>query len=288
MTELGKRQTKPKKKSRWRTLIKIIIALVVLNSLALLFNFFAVPEMKYQKALKLSEDRQYAAAIESFTELGKYKDSAARLLPLYDMVNRYVSVGATVYYGTYEQDKDTTNGKEKIEWKVLAQEKDKVLLLSAKNLDCIPYNLEDKAATWETSSLRAWLNAEFLNAALTKDEQAAILISEVQTPENKLYKTKGGATVQDKLFILSVDEAARYFSSDRDRNAQNTPYAVERKALNSPEGNGWWWLRTPGIEENMAANVNYSGTIDEYGNYMYSFGGCVRPAFWINQHDLHS
>ncbi len=282
-----KENTKPKpEKRRLSTWIKILIALVVLNSLALLFNFFAVPEIKYQKALKLVDERQYASAIEIFTELGTYKDSAAQLIPIYDIVNSYIQVGSKVYFGTYEQDNNTTNGKEKIEWKVLAVEKDKALLISAKNLDCLPYSLEDKAMTWEKSMLRSWLNAEFLNAAFNQEEQEAILPTEVRTRNNLQYRTVGGEAVKDKIFILSIDEADQYFKSDRDRAAKNTPYAVEKKAFDSPEGNGWWWLRTPGIEENMASNVNYSGTIDEYGNYVYSFGGCVRPALWISQKDL--
>ena len=266
--------------------IQVLLALVVLNSFAVLFRYFAVPEIEYRKAVRLRQDGQYAAAMKIFTELRTYKTSAAQLDLIYEDLNRNANVGSTVYYGAYEQDNDATNGKERIAWRVLAMEDDKVLLLSEKNLDCIPYNLADTATTWETSTLRTWLNMEFLNAAFNEEEQAAILTSEVKTGDNSIYQTKGGATVHDKLFILSIDEAKRFFDTDQDRVAKNTAYAVNQGALNSPEGNGWWWLRTLGINEHVAANVNYSGTIDEYGNYVYSFGGCVRPALWINKEDL--
>ena len=276
-----------KKRGRGRLFGKILIGLVILNSLVLIFNHFAVPELKYRKALELADRQQYSAAIEVFTELGGYKDSGARLIPLYDAVNRYLSLGATVYYGTYEQDNDNTNGKEKISWRVVAMDQDKVLLLSDENLDSRPYHLEDKAVTWETCTLRSWLNADFLNAAFTGEEQSAILTTKVETEDNSLYQTKGGAQVEDQLFLLSAREAGQYFADDSARKASNTAYALEQRAYNSPEGNGWWWLRTPGIEGNIASNVNYSGTVDEYGNYIYSIGGGVRPAFWIDQSALH-
>lgn len=287
MSEQKNRETKDAKGLRTGLFGKILIGLVVLNSLILLFNYFAVPELQYRKAVKLAESQQYSAAIELFTELGAYKDSGARLIPLYDRINRYAGIGDSVYFGTYEQDNDSTNGKEKISWRVLAMEQDKVLLLAEKNLDCLPYHLEDKAVTWETCTLRSWLNSDFLNAAFTEEEQRAILTAKVQTEDNSLYQTKGGAAVEDQLFVLSAQEAAQYFPDDRARQAANTAYALEQRAYHSPEGNGWWWLRTPGIEENIVSNVNYSGTVDEYGNYVYSIGGCVRPAFWINQSDLH-
>lgn len=279
---------KQKKKTRRSGLIgRFLIGLVIVNSLVLIFNFFALPELQFRKAVKLAESRQYSAAVEIFTELGDYKDSGARLIPLYNAINSGAALGSTVYYGAYEQDNDNANGKEKIVWKVVAVETDKVLLLSEKNLDSLPYNLEDKAITWETCTLRSWLNSEFLAAAFTPEEQAAILLTTVETPDNSLYQTKGGAAVEDQVFVLSVQEAVQYFPDDRSRLAPNTAYAEAKSAYSSPEGNGWWWLRTPGIESNTASNVNYSGTVDEYGNYTYSVGGCVRPAFWINRSDLH-
>ena len=40
-----------------------------------------------------------------------------------------------------------------------------------KNLDCQPYNEEYDSVTWETCTLRAWLNGPFLNAAFTRTQQ---------------------------------------------------------------------------------------------------------------------
>lgn len=265
--------------------IKILIGLLVFASLLILFNYFAMPQINYQKALKQIQNGHYAAAIETFTRLGAYKDSRARLVPLYRMLNSQASVGATVYFGAYEQDDDLTNWKEKIAWRVLAQQDGRLLLVSKAILESLPYNLEDKAISWQTCSLRAWLNQDFLSTAFTEEEQKAILPS--RGDEEKMVSGENPVTTaEDKLFLLSVAEASRYFASDADRKAPNTPYALSRNAFNSPEGNGWYWLRTPGQEANLAAAVNYSGTLDPYGNPVYSLGGGVRPALWISQTDL--
>ena len=49
-------------------------------------------------------------------------------------------VGSTVTFGSYEQDNDTSNGKEPLEWIVLSYQDGKSLLISKYGLDCQPYN----------------------------------------------------------------------------------------------------------------------------------------------------
>ena len=46
------------------------------------------------------------------------------------------SVGDTITFGTYEQDNNTSNGKEAIEWTVLDKNGMSVLLISKQALDC--------------------------------------------------------------------------------------------------------------------------------------------------------
>lgn len=85
--------------------------------------------------------------------------------------------------GKYEQDNNTDNGSEAIEWIVLETDGDKALILSKKILDCKPFNKGFAECTWETSSLREWLNSDFLNSAFTESEQARILESFVPDTE---------------------------------------------------------------------------------------------------------
>ena len=92
----------------------------------------------------------------------------ATLFLFIKQVNRsYLSrakIGSHVVFGKYEQDDDASNGKEPIEWIVLAKEKDRALLISKYGLAAQQYNTEWTDETWETCSLRKWLNETFLNA----------------------------------------------------------------------------------------------------------------------------
>ncbi len=49
-------------------------------------------------------------------------------------------VGDIVNFGHYEQDGNTANGKEEIEWEVLKVESDRMLVISKYALDCKKYN----------------------------------------------------------------------------------------------------------------------------------------------------
>lgn len=40
----------------------------------------------------------------------------------------------------------------------------------------------------------------------------------------------------------------------------------------------WWWLRSPGNNQNNAANVNNDGDVNENGNNVNNDNDCVRPA----------
>ena len=84
-----------------------------------------------------------------------------------------VAVGENVTFGRYEQDNNSSNGTEGIEWTVLDVQGEKALLLSKYGLNCKTYYKSQSPVTWETSDLRAWLNGEFYNKAFTAAEKYA-------------------------------------------------------------------------------------------------------------------
>ena len=59
-----------------------------------------------------------------------------------------------IIFGSYEQDNDTTNGREPIEWLILDKRDGKALVISKYALDCQPYNTEWVDVTREICSLR--------------------------------------------------------------------------------------------------------------------------------------
>ena len=90
-----------------------------------------------------------------------------------------------VTFGHYPQTAEG-NDSTAIEWVVLQKEGNKALLISRYGLDAQPYNAEYTDATWETCTLRTWLNSTFLNKAFTAEEQKAILTTSVINTNLKL------------------------------------------------------------------------------------------------------
>ena len=196
----------------------------------------------------------------------------------------FKTVGNIVTFGTYEQDNNTSNGKEEIEWIVLANEGNKSLLISRNALDCRPYNTSLTDVTWENSSLRPWLNSSFLNAAFSLNEQQLILKTSVDNSKsqgNSKWSTNGGNNTTDQIFLLSYAEAEKYFSSDSDRICKPTAYAKAQGAYAYDSRNCWWWLRSPGYDQDYTADVNTVGSLGGSLNVLND-SIAVRPAFWID------
>ena len=91
--------------------------------------------------------------------------------------NGRVSPGDIMTFGHYEQDGDLSDGTENIEWTVLDVQENSALLISRYGLDSVQYNTERAEVTWETCSLREWLNGDFLCAAFSEEEQETIIES---------------------------------------------------------------------------------------------------------------
>lgn len=126
------------------------------------------------------------------------------------------AVGDIVYFGSYEQDNDSENGTEPVEWYVLDKANGEATLLAVYMLDCQPYHEADEAFTWENCDLRSWLNDEFYDTAFSEQEQAAIVNTKVVNENNPVFGTKGGHNTTDKVWLLSFEEIERYFNIDKD------------------------------------------------------------------------
>ena len=216
---------------------------------------------------------------------------------------QYQTIGSIVSFGTYPQEIGGTD-KTPIEWIVLDYNEDenKALLISKYAIDMVPYHEEWANVTWETCTLRAWLNSDFIHTAFSPEEQSAILITEVDNSSSQNYKhikTDGGNNTQDQLFLLSYAEAHHYFgvedvsetgsSNNLVSRVSPTAYVFSRlqfsentKFTQTADGEKalCWWLRSPGSDQSLA------GYVDCFGSFMY---GAVseeyildRPAFWLD------
>ena len=193
-------------------------------------------------------------------------------------------VGDYITFGSYEQDGNTGNGAEPIEWLVLENQGDKLFVISRYGLDCQKYNATYTDVTWETCTLRIWLNTEFYNTAFNDSEKASVITTTVNNPDNSTYGTKGGNVTEDKVFCLSIDELHSYFASVDARATKPTSYAVSKGVVvdissEVSTGNCDWWLQSPGIGQNMAAFVY--DDIYVSGSMVDNDFLAVRPVLWI-------
>ncbi len=212
-------------------------------------------------------------------------------------------IGDHIFLGSWEQDNDFSDGTEAIEWIVLDRNPDgSLLVISRYCLDCKRFNDEYRFITWETCTLRSWLNGEFYETAFTEAERDRILLSTNVTEDNPNTGAEGGADTEDHVFALSVTEAYAYFEenergSSTERATSPTAYAAAQGAephYSSGEfsGNCYWWLRTPGGSESEMYGALYITVVDYEGNILGDSRGhvgfnChtvdigVRPAMWI-------
>ena len=206
-----------------------------------------------------------------------------------------VQSGRQITFGHYPQ---TANGNDNtpIEWLILARDEQKILIVSKYGLDAQPYNKDYTSVTWETCTLRKWLNGTFYNKAFSSAEQAAILTTNVDNSKSQCYSgwnTSGGNNTEDKVFLLSYAEANKYFGVTHDTTSNTksrvapTAYAIAQGAYTyysnkTADGTdaGRWWLRSHGFYQSSAAGVRTDGSLDYYR--VDDDSDSLRPALWVN------
>lgn len=150
----------------------------------------------------------------------------------YGLSNPRITEGVTtwdcIWFGNYWQEDtngdgiaDKNDAKTPIKWRVLSVDGDDAFLLADKNLDCQRYNATYTNVSWETCTMRSWLNGygasdnvcgtdyssgNFLDYAFTAGEQSAIKTTNVVNEDNPNYGTEGGNNTSDRVYLLSRDE----------------------------------------------------------------------------------
>ena len=265
-----------------------------------------ITETKYQQGKRFLTAKDYDSAARILINIKEYEDVDKLLAEDDNMIVAVAAaaaaardakfpVGNYVTFGRYPQTK-AGNDATPIEWLVLARDGNKALLISRYGLDAQRYNKYTTSVTWETCTLRTWLNGMFYNKAFSSAEQAAILTTTVDNSKSQCYSgwnTSGGNNTQDKVFLLSYAEANKYFgvtygnSSNTKSRIAPTAYAIAHGAWASPYKKtaddidaGGWWLRSPGYYQRYAAYVSSDGSLSDQ-NVDYG-SASVRPALWVN------
>ena len=257
----------------------------------------AIREQNYNKAVKLMNSKDFEGAKELFSRLGNYKDSTQKneecIFRIQMSNNGKISVGSTIKFGFYEQDNNQANGKEEIEWIVLAVENNKALIISKDLLDYCSYNYERTSSTWATSSLRNWLNYSFYDNAFSTYHKNTIISSSVKA---EIYhdidygNPTAGKNTKDKVFLLSATEADKYLRILNNHKCNFTAYCIAKGEMdpNPLYYKIHWWLRSTGSNAFKAAYVLGKYELDSSSSEVVGAGNSieelygVRPVMWIN------
>ena len=196
----------------------------------------------------------------------------------------YKVIGNTVTFGSYEQDNNKGNGAEPIEWIVIAIDGEKVLLRSKYVLFAQPFNTDRTSVTWESSSLRTYVNGVFLSTAFTDVEQELIASSVVKADKNPSYPGIGnGRDTLDQIFILSIPEIYNYFPTKAERIVSATPSATTNLIFGPDEKTKgvMYYTRTIGWSNSAISYVEEDGEVQEGGMGVEIKMGVV-PALWLD------
>ena len=246
-------------------------------------DLYNVNESLQRLEKRLQEERKSGISYaQAMTFYKKNNDAVRSICPVIDFA--FANPGDIVLFGTYIQ----WDEKEyPIEWQVLTKNGGTSLVISRYALDCQRYNATKESVTWETCTLRKWLNKEFYHSAFSPAEQTVIATTTVKADWNPQKSIDPGNDTSDKVFLLSIKEANQYFSSDIERRCRATPHCYSQGAI-IVDSNCSWWLRSPGHTSDRAATVFRGGTVIDGGMIDYcgpdvnSGEIAVRPALWIS------
>lgn len=203
-----------------------------------------------------------------------------------------MNIGSLISFGDYQ-------------WKILDIKENKVLLITDQIIEQRDYHNKKEAVTWEQSEIRHYLNNSFLERFSSIDTEK-ILTTENRNPDNPWYKSSGGNSTIDRVFLLSLDEVVRLYFGDSSRLLDNPKpnqrYWFDRKDENNikrialfMDSRWWWWTRTPGKNNKVAVYIHGDGNIGIQGNGISqtSFNslhhitnsneGGLRPSIWIKK-----
>jgi hypothetical protein len=172
-----------------------------------------------------------------------------------------------------------------------------------------PYDDKFGEKRWETSSLRRYLNNVFY-WKLSREVQDIVIETMIDNYGNKWYGGKDYRKTVDKVFLLSIEEAERFFGNTNDYLSINrkqpdiingkfnglffetetgsclsNEHDVERRAKYQDKQvakYSQWWLRTNGMSEYNVSLVSAVGNIYVAGEHCNNENCGVRPAMWIS------
>ncbi len=244
-----------------------------------------IKKSKYNRAIEYQANGDILTACKFYGQAVGYGDAEARQIAICKTltIEQQISLldkGNTVVLGRYDQDPNL-EGKELLEWIIVEKNGNKAMLVSKYAIEASVFSI--KPTTWSKSELRAWLNSDissgFIGQVFYKSERNSILRNSTVT----VYRDANGEEqvdiCEDRVFLLSDNEANKYFNDNDSRCAVATEFLKTRNtnAFFSDNGMARYWLRST-TQDGKIMYVNASGGISESEHTVIR---ALRPAIWV-------
>lgn len=231
----------------------------------------AITQIKYENAVEIFENGDLTNAMYEFHELGDYSDSEHYYSICEIESLNQAKVFDTVTYGKFDG--------EDLRWIVLEKTDDKVLLITESYIANMQFDAEyhhddynDRWIyhCWSSSSLREWLNGEFLNT-FTSSELERICESNLSTYEFDTENYDGWS--EEEIIVNTTDRVYIPTISDV------YEYSLYTNSVAGKQG----WLRDRGHGMGHDYTLDTDGSIyPQWGNYE----AWVRPMMSVSLEGL--
>ena len=228
-----------------------------------------IEQDRIKKDKSLTFDLELKNKISVMKKVSEYDDTAT------------IEEFDTIVYGK--------DGKNKLCWILLDKTDDKALLLNKYILFSNEYNYsvdnveEAVKKNWSDSNCRKMVDDDDF---FSDDERRHICsIDNIISKNDKYNQYDNLDTVEDDLFLLSIDDIKKYFYNNDEEKINNNFYKSKLATVSMSITNDYermaYWLRDIGELWWTVATIEEDGTLNQRGRVASNSYG-VRPAMWIN------
>lgn len=231
-----------------------------------------IPNLEKRKE-ELEKDSSILSEKNNILELENQK-----LKQFLESISKF-KTGEIITFGKYPY---AANGKEMpIEWIILDRKGSKALLISRYGLDYKQYNDKAKGKNigWANSTIRKWLNGDFMNKAFLNKEKQSIVKTFVSTLEHDAYLTGEYGIYELKCTTRYKNSYDYVFLPMEESSSEFSPTPYANKLSGSRFFLPWSidvYCALP--DYNRFLTTSSSG-IDEMRINNYAF---VQPSMWID------
>lgn len=223
-----------------------------------------ITEKNYLAAIDSYNAKDYASALYQFKNLNSYKDSNKYIANCEVKLLSLADKNDTVQFGNYT-------------WIVLEKSNTDILLVSESFVDKRLANEYTgsseygKYRCWSQSTLRSWLNGEFISESFYSEEQALLKTNTITTAEYNVDGYDGWGeeeitvTTEDAVYIPSIEDVEKYYI---------------KPPTSSSSGDDPGWLRDRGHGIAFQSTLNCDGSYGSEWHHYSSYG--VRPIIRVD------